>query len=392
MTISVIIPSSKDHLKYLPDAIASVKHNGFDAEIVIVNDSDEEVPDSIKGEGKGPAKARNLGAKHAKGECLVFLDADDMLVPGALEVLWQEYQKTGGIVYGDMVASDGLLHVMPEPYCGNDIRETSLYKPKRPNTCLIPKKVHEAVGGFDEDIPFREDVDYEIRTEIAGYCHTKVNYPVYYYRVHTGTRRVVDRTTSRKTVDNYLYNKYKDYFTGEKRMACAGCRDKKPRSTPVREAKSNEILDALNQGLVVEMEYIFPEKATREFEGPVTGKRYRFGDNKRDRVKYVGNNKGQVDPEDAVIFLGQRMRNYSLFAVNYKEPSAVPKEVVEPKPEVKASIENVEKYTIGEMKGLLEKSSFPKRRIELWLEQEQNHPKPRKGMIDALESYLEFFG
>ena len=103
--ISVIIPlfNKKGIIKH---AIQSVLSQSFhDFELVIVNDgSTDGSAEIVKGihddrivlveqENGGPGKARNAGAKHSKGEWILFLDGDDELAEGALEHLWNLTKK-----------------------------------------------------------------------------------------------------------------------------------------------------------------------------------------------------------------------------------------------------------------------------------------------------------
>lgn len=97
MTFSVIIPLfNKEHT--IADAIRSVLlQTRQDFEIVIVNDgsSDNSLSEAKSIEdgritifsttNQGPAAARNTGIRMAKGNWVVFLDADDKLLPEALD-------------------------------------------------------------------------------------------------------------------------------------------------------------------------------------------------------------------------------------------------------------------------------------------------------------------
>jgi glycosyltransferase involved in cell wall biosynthesis len=84
MEISVIIPA-KNEEKYIAKALESLKEQDLkDFEVIVVDSSTDSTPKIAKKFGakviferkKGVAIARNKGAKYAKGEVLVFLDAD----------------------------------------------------------------------------------------------------------------------------------------------------------------------------------------------------------------------------------------------------------------------------------------------------------------------------
>lgn len=97
MLISVIIPlyNKESSIAQTLQSVFSQDYSDF--EIVVVDDGStdnsveivEAMNDPrirlIKQENGGPSKARNTGVKNAKGEWIVFLDADDEMLPNALE-------------------------------------------------------------------------------------------------------------------------------------------------------------------------------------------------------------------------------------------------------------------------------------------------------------------
>ena len=103
--ISVVIPlyNKESSIAQSLKSVLSQEHDDF--EVVIVDDGStdgsvgvvEAIHDSrirlIRQENGGPSKARNTGVKNAKGEWILFLDADDELEPGALEYFAKNINK-----------------------------------------------------------------------------------------------------------------------------------------------------------------------------------------------------------------------------------------------------------------------------------------------------------
>lgn len=108
--IDIIIPAYNAH-KTIKRTIKSIKDQNYkDYKITIINDGGE--PYNIKGvielttENKGPGHARNYGIKHTNGEYILFVDADDFLLPCALSNLMSQMEENVGLVIGTIIAEE----------------------------------------------------------------------------------------------------------------------------------------------------------------------------------------------------------------------------------------------------------------------------------------------
>jgi len=123
---------------------------------------------------RGPSYARNEGAKAAKGDALIFIDADDVIDNWFMQVMAvallkydfvaprMEYEKLSSpralALKGTHRQRDGLIeynYVPFLPYAGT-------------SGLGIKRWVHESVGGFDESLIACEDCDYGWRVQLGG--------------------------------------------------------------------------------------------------------------------------------------------------------------------------------------------------------------------------------
>ncbi len=122
MLLSVIIPVYNT-AEYLRKCVESVLDSDFvDFEVVLVDDgstdgkspalcdelcAEYEKVRVIHQENRGLGGARNTGIESAEGEYLLFLDSDDTLVIGALDVLAGAVAASGAELYSfDMISED----------------------------------------------------------------------------------------------------------------------------------------------------------------------------------------------------------------------------------------------------------------------------------------------
>tara|TARA_Y100000310_G_scaffold302477_1_gene339847 strand:- start:1428 stop:2156 length:729 start_codon:yes stop_codon:yes gene_type:complete len=167
--ISVIIPTFNEE-EYLPKALRSVRRQKVkDLEIIVADASSKdrtvEIAKSFECKvvkGGMPGKGRNEGAKVAKGEVLVFLDADAFFPPNFLKKFLKEFEKRRLDVAGCSMKIQNKKKVYRffEKLHSLYFKSTERFYPHASNCIVVRKWLHEEVGGFDETIKLGEDFQY----------------------------------------------------------------------------------------------------------------------------------------------------------------------------------------------------------------------------------------
>lgn len=163
--VSVIIPVFNS-AALIGTALDSVFAQTFhDTEVIVVDDGSEDhdaLNRALAGWGDriryvrqrnaGPASARNTGIAHAAGRLIAFLDADDEWLPEKLarQVAYFDAHPEAGLVHTAVVGDSspaGLLEGPPRhAFC--ELFHTVFFI--NTFTVMVPRRVLEEVGGFDE--------------------------------------------------------------------------------------------------------------------------------------------------------------------------------------------------------------------------------------------------
>lgn len=195
---SVIIPVGPSHATLARQAAASALQQTavrLGIEVIVAPDADADVPPMkgvtvlpAPGIRTGPAASRNRALDVATGWFAVFLDADDYLLPDAVQRLVHAYaERDAGYVYGDafVIGADGVPQQRTTVgYHSERIWQFNLH----PITALVPLDVVKSVGGFDADVDAWEDWTIWLRLRAAGCCGERIPSPTFVYRVAEGER------------------------------------------------------------------------------------------------------------------------------------------------------------------------------------------------------------
>lgn len=178
--ISVIIPVYNE-ARDLADCLSSLSRQTYrSVEIIVVDDGSTDSSGRIAGEFPvlllhqphlGPGLARNLGAKHASGRILVFVDADMTFAPDFLDRL------TAPIRAGRTIGTfsrDEYLKNADKPWArywnlNRGLPDTRMHPPDYPDIQpvfrAVSKDAFDGVGGFD---PVGYDDDYTLSRKLRA--------------------------------------------------------------------------------------------------------------------------------------------------------------------------------------------------------------------------------
>lgn len=179
--ISVIVPSLNEE-KYIEDTLKALRNQDYKAkyEIIVVDGGSKDktvkiakkFADKVIVMGRGVSKARNAGARAAKGEVLLFVDADTVLLFNTMSELEKQFKDK------DVVgATCPTLPIIPQAkdfilyWAFNQFVRASI-KARRPNIsgfCFACRKyAFKKIGGYNEELNVGEDFDMSKRLSKLG--------------------------------------------------------------------------------------------------------------------------------------------------------------------------------------------------------------------------------
>ena len=200
--ISIIIPCYNSG-KYLPEAIDSVrqyqgKHN---YEIILVDDGSAdtdtlELLESYKSaegfvviyqENKGPSAARNVGCKSANSQYLMFLDSDNKIEPGYIDLAVSMLNNDDqvGVVYSKAYFWGDTTEKRFETTCFDiDKLLISNYI----DMCVVlRKKCFDEVNGFDETLRCFEEWDLWLSIYKKNWKFEFIDKELFGYRIRSNS-------------------------------------------------------------------------------------------------------------------------------------------------------------------------------------------------------------
>ena len=173
--VAIVIPCF-EHKRFLPTAIASaIEQRVAASQIIVVDDgSTEDISGVVAGfpavqlirqENRGLAAARNAGLRAATADKIIFLDADDSLLPAAVEAGLKCFARNpeAAFVYGafEEVRGRAVTRAFSRISHHNDLVKCNWIGMIA--AVMFDRRKLSHAGGFDEALGMVEDWDAYLR-------------------------------------------------------------------------------------------------------------------------------------------------------------------------------------------------------------------------------------
>lgn len=218
--------TAKNHELYLADAIQSVLQQSFnDWELFIIDDASsddcwniikkyKEIPNTriLKTEGWGLPRIANWVLERARGDYIIRLDGDDLLLENALLILYTKLEKMQDsyCCYGNYILIDeNSKHMQCVHLDRNDESCFSGMRPPHGACTLIKIDKLKEINGYDEDLNAQDGLSLFERFS-GTYTTCQVEEFIFKYRRHannlTNSNDKFDRSTMEIYRKLYLEN------------------------------------------------------------------------------------------------------------------------------------------------------------------------------------------
>ena len=211
MTRIAAIITCRDLGRTLLEALSSVERQTRpSAEIVIVDDGSTQIYTRqllsrlerngvrvAQAAGRSAASARNLGARLTSAEYLVCLDADDVLEPGYFEAAGSRLDADAKIAFVSCaMRAFGAASYVWSPSRPTFVDAVATGGVPHAST-MMRRRLWETIGGFDENLPSFELLDFWASAIKHGFEGVILDEPLLNYRVRPGSgyRRAIQPET-----------------------------------------------------------------------------------------------------------------------------------------------------------------------------------------------------
>jgi glycosyltransferase involved in cell wall biosynthesis len=223
--VSAVIPAY-NYGHFVTDAVACALAQTYSPmEVIVVDDgSTDDTRERlapymnrisyIYQENKGLPAARNTGIRHAHGEWVALLDADDLWHSQKTEVQLNAVASMGDLGIVGSQKNVGLPADLPaNPEVRRlEVRDFLVQAPVTSSSVLLRKRCVAEVGWFNESLTSAEDRDMWLRMA-ARFPAVQVVSPCWTYRTHGGqmSRNVERMLSNTKSVVNRFCDEHSQY-------------------------------------------------------------------------------------------------------------------------------------------------------------------------------------
>lgn len=223
--ISIITPSYNQG-QFLEQTILSVLGQNYsnleyiimdggstDTSVPIIKKYESRLAFWFSGKDDGQAAAINTGFEKATGDILMWLNSDDMLMPGVLDFIVKQFQKYGDAIYFGNCIHFHEINKDALDTRGSDVVTAHNKKDLKAIDYIIQpssfwtRKIWESNGILDTSLNFGFDWEWFLRAQKNGVSFHSISRPLSLYRIHEDHKSGAGGN-KRQTELLEIYNRY----------------------------------------------------------------------------------------------------------------------------------------------------------------------------------------